>query len=278
MSYRPLLLFATAMLMLALASCTLRIDNDPFVPKSKISWVDLEGYRLYTKTQGKSGPSVVFISGLGDGLTTWSEIQSELAKRYQTLSYDRAGVGQSTPAGHASTGLDVAQELKQVLEKSELAPPYLLVGHSVGGLYARIFAGKYPHLVSGMVLLDYTLEDKILALKEADLGGMTPEQLLALIAEEMGLEKGSKREFISSLKTAEQVKASKLPPNPVTVITALKPSPEETPEDMQLKSLLHGQYVQSVPNSKHIQLQSSHYVHLDHPNLVIAEIKARIMN
>jgi hypothetical protein len=186
-------------------------------------------------------------------------------------------VGQSTQAGHPSTGLDVALELKKLLEKSDLEPPYLMVGHSIGGLYVRIFADKYPYLVSGMVLLDYTLEDKILALKEVDLGELTPEQLLTQIAEEMGLEKGSKREFIASLKTAEQVKAANLPSDPVTVITALKPSPEETQEDIQLKSFLHGQYALSIPDSKHIQLQSSHYLHIDQPDLIISEIKARVL-
>ncbi|MCR9015709.1 alpha/beta fold hydrolase [Aquiflexum gelatinilyticum] len=279
MIYKPLLLFATGiLLMFSISSCSINFDVEPFIPKSKIVWVDLDGYKLYTKIQGNSGSSIVFLSGLGDELGTWSKIQNELGRNYRTLSYDRAGVGLSTQAGHQSTGSDLALELKKVLEKSEFEPPYLLVGHSIGGLYARIFAGKYPHLVSGMVLIDYTLEDKILALKEVDLGGMKPEQLLEQIALEMGLEDGSKREFIASLKTAEQVKASNFPLEPVTVITALKPSPEETPEDVQMKSLLHAQYAKSIPKSKHVQVQSSHHIHLDQPDLIIAEIKARILN
>ncbi|MBC6366817.1 alpha/beta fold hydrolase [Algoriphagus sp. AK58] len=279
MTYRAFLFYIMGFLILLyMASCTVRIDTDPIIPKSKIEWVDLNGYKIYTKTQGKYGHSIVFLSGLGDELGTWNEIQKELARDFQTLAYDRAGVGQSTQAGHPSTGFDVALELRKLLEKSDLEPPYLLVGHSIGGLYARIFAGKYPHLVSGMVLVDYTLEDKILALKEVDLGGMTPEQLLAQIAHDMGLKDGSKREFVASLKTAEQVKDVALPFEPVTVITALKPSPEETQEDIQMKSLLHGQYVQSISGSKHVQVQSSHHVHLEQPDLIFAEIKARILN
>lgn len=279
MNFRQLLFLGTAfLLILCISSCTIRIDNDPFIPKSKIEWIDLGGYRIYTKTQGKSGSSIVFLSGLGDELGTWSIIQNELGRDYRTLSYDRAGVGLSTKAGHQSTGLDLALELKNLLAKSDLKPPYLLVGHSIGGLYARIFAGNYPHLVSGMVLLDYTLEDKILALKEVDLGGMTPEQLLKQIAGEMKLEDGSKQELISSLKTAEQVKASNLPSYPVTVITALKPSPEETLEEIQMKSLLHRQFASSILDSKHVQVQSSHHIHIDQPELIIAEIKARILN
>lgn len=278
MIYRPLIFLILGILTLtSIASCTVRIDTDPIIPKSKTEKVDLGGYKLYTKTQGKYGHSIVFLSGLGDELSTWNEIQKELVRDYQTLTYDRAGVGQSTDAAHSSSGLEVALELKKLLEKSDLEPPYLLVGHSIGGLYARIFAGKYPHLVSGLVLLDYSLEDKILALKEVDLGGITPEQLLTQIADDMGLTNGSKREFIASLQTAEQVKAVNLPTSPVTVITALKPSPEETQEDIQLKSLLHGHYAQSIPASKHVQVQSSHYVHLDQPDLVIAEIKARLL-
>lgn len=276
MTYRAFLFYILGFLMLLyLASCTVRIETDPIIPKSKIEWVDLDNYKVYTKTQGKYGHSIVFLSGLGNELDTWRDIQKELSKDFQTLSYDRSGVGLSTQASHQSSGLEVALELKRILEKSNLEPPYLLVGHSIGGLYARIFAGKYPHLVSGMVLLDYTLEDKILALNEVDLGGITPEQLLTQIAEDMGLTDGSKREFIASLQTAEQVKTVNIPTSPVTVITALKPSPEETMEDIQLKSLLHGQYAQSIPGSKHVQIQSSHDVHLDQPDLVIAEIKAR---
>lgn len=279
MIYRPPLFVATAMLlMFGISSCTVRIETDPVNPKPKTEWIDIDGYRLYTKTQGKSGHSIVFLSGLGDELGTWSQIQSELGRDYETFAYDRAGVGASTSAGHPSTGADLALELKKLLEKSDLEPPYLLVGHSLGGLYARIFAGNYPHLVSGMVLIDYTLEDKILALKEVDLGGMTPEQLLEQIATDMGLEDGSMREFIASLKTAEQVKAASLPSKPVTVVTALKPSPEETLEDIQLKSMLHAQYAQSVPQSKHVQIQSSHHIHLEQPDLIVTEIKALNLN
>ncbi|WP_209329749.1 alpha/beta fold hydrolase [Lunatimonas salinarum] len=279
MNYRQISFLPSAMLLLmGLLSCTFRIDAEPGIPKSKLEWVEMDGYKLYAKTHGRYGHSIVFLSGLGDELGTWNIIQKELAGDFQTLSYDRAGVGQSTQAGHPSTGLDMAIELRKLLEKSELKPPYLLVGHSIGGLYARIFAGKYPHLVSGMILLDYTLEDKILALKEVDLGGLTPEQLLTQIAQDMGLKEGSKREFIASLKTAEQVKAAPLPSAPVTVITALKQNPEETWEDIQLKSLLHGQYALLIPGSKHIQVQSSHYLHIDQPELIIGEIKARILN
>jgi pimeloyl-ACP methyl ester carboxylesterase len=81
-------------------------------------------------------------------------IQRELAKEASVIAYDRAGFGWSSPARGPRTLENVVADLHSVLREAHHPPPYLLVGHSYGGLIVRLFAKRYPELVSGLVLVD----------------------------------------------------------------------------------------------------------------------------
>lgn len=99
-------------------------------------------------------PVVVFENGLGMGLNTWDTVLGQLSERVPVFAYDRAGVDKSEKVFTMSTIQVVAQNLKAILANLQIAPPYILVGHSMGGLYVRGFAGYYPGDVAGMVFLD----------------------------------------------------------------------------------------------------------------------------
>jgi pimeloyl-ACP methyl ester carboxylesterase len=85
---------------------------------------------------------------------SWSEIQRALARSFRVVSYDRAGLGWSEPGPMPRTADQIVGELHTLLDRAAIPPPYVLVGHSFGGLTMALFAGRFPDEVAGMVLVD----------------------------------------------------------------------------------------------------------------------------
>jgi pimeloyl-ACP methyl ester carboxylesterase len=124
--------------------------------------VDIGGYRLHITCRGRGGPSVILDAGQGETSLSWDAIQGELVLTTQVCAYDRAGLGWSDPSPHPRTAKVMANELHQLLEKAGVPKPYILVGASLGGLNARVFAHLYPDEVGGLVLLDAAHEEQYL--------------------------------------------------------------------------------------------------------------------
>ena len=122
--------------------------------------VDMGGCRLHMQAAGNGGPAVVLEAGLGGMSSAWGWIQPETAKFSHVVSYDRAGLGWSGPDSAPKTATLTARRLRGILQQSRVLPPYLLVGHSMGGLFIRVFADLYPDEVAGMVLLDAVHPDQ----------------------------------------------------------------------------------------------------------------------
>jgi len=122
--------------------------------------VDIGGLRLQLNCTGKGSPTVILESGLGDVLIQWERVQPEIARFSRVCSYDRAGYGGSDSGPIPRTSAQIAEELHTLLQKAGEKPPYLLVGHSFGGYNVRVFNGRYPDLVAGIVLVDSTQEDQ----------------------------------------------------------------------------------------------------------------------
>jgi pimeloyl-ACP methyl ester carboxylesterase len=101
-------------------------------------------------------PVVVLQSGLGDGRATWHKVWPQLAARHRVFALDRPGHGDSPSTTAPRDPCQVARELRAALRDAKLAPPYLLVGHSLGGLYQVAFARLYPAETAGLLLLDPT--------------------------------------------------------------------------------------------------------------------------
>jgi hypothetical protein len=119
--------------------------------------VVVDGQNFHIETSGTFGPTVVFEAGLGNDSTTWKLVAGPIAQFARVVLYDRAGLGQSLPMKNknsAITAEDVTTNLHTLLSAADIRPPFILVGHSLGGLYMQMFARKYPGDVSGAVLLD----------------------------------------------------------------------------------------------------------------------------
>jgi pimeloyl-ACP methyl ester carboxylesterase len=116
--------------------------------------VDVGGHRLHLNCAGSGAPTVILESGLGATAASWTLISTAIARDTRVCAYDRAGRGWSDPSPASTDGVAVATDLHVLLERAHVPGPFVLVGHSSGANYVRIFAGRYPEQVAGMVLLD----------------------------------------------------------------------------------------------------------------------------
>jgi pimeloyl-ACP methyl ester carboxylesterase len=121
--------------------------------------IDVGGYRLHIHSTGKGEPAVVLIAGSGDFAFDWSLVQPAVSQFSRVSSYDRAGLAWSDLGPTPRTMQQEVHELHSLLRKAGVKKPYVLVGHSIGGLIARVYAAAYPDEVAGMVLVDPTTED-----------------------------------------------------------------------------------------------------------------------
>ena len=116
--------------------------------------VDVGGFQLFLNCTGQGSPTVILESGATDSSRQWEKVQPEVAFSTRVCSYDRAGFGWSDPSSMPRNARQMATELHTALVKAEIRPPYVLVGHSFGGLITQIFASLYPDEVAGVVLDD----------------------------------------------------------------------------------------------------------------------------
>ena len=121
--------------------------------------VDVGGYRLHMSCTGSGSPTVVLLPGAGEISSTWGWVAPAIARDSRVCVYDRAGRGWSEGATSRQDGVALAADLRHLLDRAHEAGPYVLAGHSFGGLYVLNFAAQYPDEVAGVVLLDSTHPD-----------------------------------------------------------------------------------------------------------------------
>jgi pimeloyl-ACP methyl ester carboxylesterase len=126
--------------------------------------VDVAGHRMHIQCVGPSTtrPTVVLEAGGGAYSTSWSRVQELLSPNVRSCAYDRAGLGWSEPGPAPRTMRQEAYELHELLTAAHVAPPLVLVGHSIGGIHVRIYTERYGADVAGMVLVDATHESTVL--------------------------------------------------------------------------------------------------------------------
>jgi pimeloyl-ACP methyl ester carboxylesterase len=122
--------------------------------------VDVNGCHLHLQSAGSGTPTVVLEAGLGGMSSVWAWIQPETAKFSHVVSYDRAGLGWSEANATSKTAIQAAFRLQTLLQSANAPPPYILVGHSIGGLFIRVFADLFPKEVAGLVLVDASHPDQ----------------------------------------------------------------------------------------------------------------------
>lgn len=127
-----------------------------FAQEKKVN-VNGNNYNVFLKgieNRKENTPVIVFENGMGVDLGNWEQIMEQVSLFVPVFAYDRAGIGKSDKVFKLPTTKVVSENLHDILKTLKIAPPYIIVGHSLGGVYARSFAGLYPKEISGMVFID----------------------------------------------------------------------------------------------------------------------------
>ena len=243
--------------------------NDSSESVLKLQKVDVGGHGLHLLVGGQGSPAVIFEGGFGTGIASWSTVQRDVAAFTQTVSYDRAGLGQSDLGPKPRSAKQVATELHAALQKAGVKPPYVMVGHSFGGIYVRVFADMYPKEVVGMVLIDPSQESFNDWLKKN-----LADRVKAGEANIAKASEGVRAEGAGIEISYAQAAVAKVPQGiPVVLLTATED--DSMPADARkLWIEKHKEWLATVPGSKHIIAEKTgHFIQLQQPALVIDAIK-----
>jgi pimeloyl-ACP methyl ester carboxylesterase len=266
--------------------------------------VVVNGHGLHLLCAGTGSPTVILEAGLGESALGWALVQRQLADDTRVCAYDRAGLAWSEPALDAPTAERSGRELHDLLAAAGEDGPFVLVGHSIGGMVAPLFAAAYPSDVVGLLLLDPTNEEAVLAAGEPTLpilerrvqglaaefglarlfgrswvadavGASPPPEVLEAIPILYGAssQAATVRELEASLESAGQVRITMQPGAwgdvPVVVVSAA----DSTPGDRAHHAALAGLSAQGI----HLVAGSgSHYIHYQHPDLVVEQVRSLI--
>lgn len=239
---------------------------------SEESLVEINGFKVYTKLYGKNRekPTVVMDSGYGEYSKTWDNIISELVKLANVFVYDRPGLGKSEKSPIQRTSLNMVKELSEILIKLKIKPPYVLVGHSFGGVNARLFAAQFPNDVAGLVLIDSTPEDY----KERLLPTMSKEFQEAY--NKSFIYEGTYDEFMESLNQLK--KSQRHFDIPLIILSAGKKA-HYSKESQELWNEMQKELLAISKKSELIIAKNSaHYIHNYEPLIVVDAVKRLVNN
>ena len=120
------------------------------------------GHKLFLKCNGSApGPTVILVAGAGGTTDTWKRVQPQIADFAKVCSYDRTGLGRSEKLSYTQSADQIVDDLAILLQVARVNPPYILVGHSIGGIYVRKYDQRYDSYISGMLLIDSSHKEQI---------------------------------------------------------------------------------------------------------------------
>ncbi len=268
--------------------------------------IDVGGYKMHIDCSGTGSPTVILDSGLGDGYLSWRKVQPQIAQFARACSYDRAGFGYSDSSPKPRDSKVFAEELHALLHNAGVAPPYILVGHSMGGYDVRLYANLYRSEVAGMVLVDssHPEQQKRLprALNDMDATWIREQEffeftmpfgmprLLGFCAKDEEARAAecnfhSMRESVAELKSisesaAQTAAAGSLGDMPLVVLSQDPDAPQyDLPEDLVKPTNAAWQQMQkelaqlSTNSTQMVAKNSGHYIQLDRPDVVVDAVR-----
>jgi pimeloyl-ACP methyl ester carboxylesterase len=239
--------------------------------------IDLGGYKLNVAEAGSGSPVIVFVAGMGEDLSTWHGVQPQVAQLSSTLSYDRAGLGKSDPSSAGKSVEHMTTELHTLLAAAKVPPPYVLVGHSLGGAIVQLFAFTYPDEIAGLVFVDPEdgrLLDRLQARMPAAQWDARQKMLDQMLSKANPAQKAEIAESRASGKAL--AKALPLPVVPTVLLTGTLKDPgfPGNPLEQDLKLELQKELLATMPKAHHVLVPNSrHYIQEDAPNLVFESIR-----
>lgn len=210
---------------------------------------------------------VVFENGLGGRMEWWKKVLPEISNDTTTFAYNRPGYGNSDPVSIPRDGLHIVDELRALLHSKGIKPPYILVGHSLGGLYMQLFARRYPEEVSALILVDSTHPQQL------DGEGALEKQSFLVRGILGALVTGTAKDELDLLpQTGKQVlELPTISNKPVFVLSASKPLEEKSKvaDDANEK---RKDIARLYPGAQQVWVDSGHAIPLEKPESVVAAI------
>jgi pimeloyl-ACP methyl ester carboxylesterase len=231
--------------------------------------IDVQGLRLYYELRGKGDALVVFDAGLGETHETWRWVSPEVARFARVFLYDRAGLGRSEAGPAPRTSERMVEELHALLAHAGLHGPYILVGHSFGGLNVQLFASRYPDQVTALVLLEPTPLDY--PAREASLLTAFDRSKVATVIGASTA--GVRLEHAAIATSVEQVRAAR--PSPQHRVTLLSSTrSDKTPAFQAAWLEMQRALARDLDVDLHlITSRSEHNLQFDAPELVVDAIR-----
>ena len=233
--------------------------------------VDIGGRSLYLDCRGAGSPTVVLEAGMGGGVAGWSPVHDQIAASTRVCAYDRAGRGSSDRRGK-HTLADAATDLRSLLTAAGEAGPFVVVGHSLGGDYARIFADRYRDEIAGVVLVDAFTPDLEATFIHPLLGELRAEyesRLDGLRAQVAMVED------LDWAASEAQLRASSLLGLPIAVLSAPRAEPRlDAPTNEAIANARIAGYESLSPGQVRFELAwgAGHMIQFDRPDLVVSTV------
>jgi len=269
MFFQSIAIVSTVIISLFLSGCSPLFGPSLVTVENKT--VDNRTVELYSKQNGS--PTVVFENGLGGTMQWWSKIIPKIEDNISVFAYNRAGYGKSASVKSEHDGEHIVEELRTTLKSNGIVPPYILVGHSLGGLYMQYFARKYPGDVKALILVDSTHPNQL----EGD-GNPEKWPIITQLLFNTLLSESAKKEFDALNETGKEVLAlPTVSTFPVIILSALEPMSENSAlaNDSNAKRI---DMINLYPTSEQYWIESGHAIPYEKPEAVIEAIKHVIDN
>lgn len=318
-------LFASSLAMLILVSLGIWGASHYYKPKLANNYpapgrmVDVGGFDMHIQCMGQGSPTVILEAASNEFSVQWASVQPRVAMYSRVCTYDRAGLGWSARGSKPRTSAHMVKELHTLLQNANEPGPYVMVGHSFGGLNSRLYSHQYPDEVKGMVLVDSAHEDqhqkipelqdvgkkmvllfKVMqvaheigalavspeAIPDNGLKGDALDQYRAILATKDYFKTAEEeaKALSDSLNELKQADLSNLGDMPLVVVSRGMVAPLLGMSDAELPAYeskwknLQRQLVDLSSNGRHIEaLESSHFIHLSEPQLVVRAVREVLM-
>lgn len=226
---------------------------------------DCEGRSVQAVRSGRGDPPIVLESGLGDDWSSWSPILEPLCARSRVFAYSRPGYGESTPASTPRDIVTQAHELRELLHALDEGSPYVLVGHSLGGLIVQAFACLHPSDVAGLVTVDAPHPDQIEYLnRDASSAGSAYRAFAAALTGAARLE----HEALTAPHGGRFQNGLDLYRGPIVMLSAwLRPDTSQQYLDYRRAKAVEA--AARYPQAELRIVQCTHYIHREQPRAVL---------
>jgi pimeloyl-ACP methyl ester carboxylesterase len=266
--------------LLALGSGAL--DAGPPAPPPAPRLVDVGTHRLDAVRGGSGSPAVVFEGGLGNPLDTWEHVWPAVSGLSTVVVYSRSGLGRSEPGPHAHTAQNATEDLHRLLAALDVAPPYVLVAASYGGLLARLYTSLHPADIAGLVLVEGAHEQQVQRFGALD--PSYPAAFRASFEERLrtlgpGPEADEIRETMRIQAAGSVEGMAALPDIPIAVLTSMQSDPAAayvngTPRGHEAWRAMHDEWFQRSRDGLHLETsRSGHHIQDEEPKLVVEAVR-----